>query len=348
MNASKSIAASQYPMRATACFDSGLRGDGNLRYHSRKFSPSCKGQPLKNTGAGCESLMQFAAKSRNRKESGFFVGAPVMAALMGGLRPYRFSLRELPGLSHPSALPPDVRVGRQLFNATVEPTMADLFTSAPAQVTPFSFGAHAVRVIDRDGSPWFVAADVCAALGYLNTSKAVADHLDADERYNQSLERGGSLVVISESGLYALVLRSRKPEARKFAKWVTSEVLPAIRKTGGYQQPANIHAAMTAANAVAAQVQAAVFEKLMTGNSRMGNGRWMLSFASGRDNTTMPCVTPIDDDAFVMSLAYLATAIMEPGGMMPSNTDLANLASACNKRLSAQLTYEASRKAVTA
>ena len=111
---------------------------------------------------------------------------------------------------------------------------------------------------------------------------------------------------------------------------------------------AQVTRSMEAANAVAAQVQAAVFEKLMTGNSRMANGRWMLSFASGRDNTTVPCVTLIDDDAFVMSLAYLATAIVAPGGMMPSNTDLANLASACNKRLSARLTHEANRKEVTA
>ncbi|RIQ47808.1 hypothetical protein D0838_09925 [Bordetella avium] len=116
----------------------------------------------------------------------------------------------------------------------------------------FNFGDHPVRVVVRDCEPWFVATDVCAALDYKNASKAVGDHLDDDERMtiaaneshsndsNQSLEsscgRGGarSLVIINESGLYALVLRSRKPEARKFAKWVTSEVLPQIRKTGAY------------------------------------------------------------------------------------------------------------------
>lgn len=120
----------------------------------------------------------------------------------------------------------------------------------------FNFGAHAVRIVLRDGEPWFVASDVCAALEYTNTSKAVADHLDDDERmtltagYGQSGngltsgstatgKRGGArfTVVINESGLYALVLRSRKPEARKFAKWVTSEVLPSIRKTGRYEKP---------------------------------------------------------------------------------------------------------------
>lgn len=101
----------------------------------------------------------------------------------------------------------------------------------------FNFGAHSVRVVVRDGEPWFVASDVCGALDYKNTSKAVGDHLDDDERgVTTGYTLGGDqkLTVISESGLYALVLRSRKPEARKFAKWVTSEVLPAIRKTGIY------------------------------------------------------------------------------------------------------------------
>lgn len=104
----------------------------------------------------------------------------------------------------------------------------------------FNFGPHSVRVVVRDGEPWFVASDVCGALDYKNTSKAVGDHLDDDERttalvprtHNDSL--GVPTNIINESGLYALVLRSRKPEARKFAKWVTSEVLPAIRKTGVY------------------------------------------------------------------------------------------------------------------
>lgn len=101
----------------------------------------------------------------------------------------------------------------------------------------FNFNEGTVRVHLHDGEPWFVATDICASLGYKNASKAVADHLDEDERYNESLERGGSLVLISESGMYTLVLRSHKPEARKFAKWVTAEVLPAIRKTGRYEAP---------------------------------------------------------------------------------------------------------------
>lgn len=116
--------------------------------------------------------------------------------------------------------------------------MTSISLGAPAPAV-FDFQSHQVRIVTKNGEPWFVASDVCNALGYSNTSKAVGDHLDADERASEMVPTpnaplGVPTNIISESGLYALVLRSRKPEARKFAKWVTSEVLPAIRKTGQY------------------------------------------------------------------------------------------------------------------
>lgn len=91
-----------------------------------------------------------------------------------------------------------------------------------------------VRVTEVNGEPMFSASDVCNVLGYTNPSKAISDHVDEDERYDQSLERGGKMLFISESGLYALILRSNKPNAKPFRKWVTAEVLPSIRKTGSY------------------------------------------------------------------------------------------------------------------
>lgn len=103
--------------------------------------------------------------------------------------------------------------------------------------TSFNFHSHPVRVIMRENQPWFVAKDVCNALGYSNSRDAVATHLDDDEKgvaTSDTLRGEQQLSIISESGLYALVLRSRKPEARKFAKWVTSEVLPSIRQNGYY------------------------------------------------------------------------------------------------------------------
>lgn len=112
-------------------------------------------------------------------------------------------------------------------------------SSAPALT--FTFSSQALRVIMRDGEPWFVAADVCAALTIGNVTDALK-RLDDDEQTLVSIEgQAGngaqSQNLINESGLYSLILGSRKPEAKKFKKWVTSEVLPAIRKTGRYVAP---------------------------------------------------------------------------------------------------------------
>jgi prophage antirepressor-like protein len=101
-------------------------------------------------------------------------------------------------------------------------------------VVPFSFESHEIRTVVIDGEPWWVAKDVCDVLGYKNPSKAIGDHLEEDERSNVSLGRQGKANIINESGLYSLIVRSNKPQAKVFRKWVTSEVLPAIRKTGQY------------------------------------------------------------------------------------------------------------------
>jgi len=94
------------------------------------------------------------------------------------------------------------------------------------------FGKIRTSLVNNE--PIFYAKDICNVLGYSNASKALSDHVDEDDRYNESLERGGSITMITESGLYSLILRSNKPEAKPFKKWITSEVLPSIRKSGGY------------------------------------------------------------------------------------------------------------------
>jgi prophage antirepressor-like protein len=103
---------------------------------------------------------------------------------------------------------------------------------------PFQFHTTSVSAItDTQGDPWFVALDVCAALGVSNVSKAVS-RLDADEKNTITLSdsnRGNpETLVISESGLYDLALSSRKPIGKEFKRWVKKEVLPSIRKTGRY------------------------------------------------------------------------------------------------------------------
>jgi prophage antirepressor-like protein len=105
-------------------------------------------------------------------------------------------------------------------------------------IIPFSFEAFPVRTIMRNGEPWFVLADACRVLEITNTGNALA-RLDDDEKADIRLmdARSGQhrlYALISESGLYSLILRSEKPKAREFKKWVTSTVLPSIRKTGSY------------------------------------------------------------------------------------------------------------------
>ncbi|MFC3227312.1 phage antirepressor [Marinibaculum pumilum] len=100
----------------------------------------------------------------------------------------------------------------------------------------FGFEGWGVRVVIRDGEPWFVLADVCRVLEIGNPSDA-ARRLDDDERGVDSIDTPSGvqeMLIINESGLYSLILTSRKLAAKRFKKWVTAEVLPTIRRTGGY------------------------------------------------------------------------------------------------------------------
>lgn len=98
-------------------------------------------------------------------------------------------------------------------------------------------GASLRTLIDKAGEPWFIAKDVCDILGLENSRKATAE-LDSDEKNTVTISDGiagnPNKTIISEPGLYRLVMKSRKPEAKEFQRWVTHEVLPQIRKTGGY------------------------------------------------------------------------------------------------------------------
>lgn len=102
------------------------------------------------------------------------------------------------------------------------------------EIQRFEFKGAALRTLtDENGEPWFVAKDVCDILGHSNVSMAL-DRLDDDERSKSNLGRQGETNIVNEAGLYVLVLGSRKPEAHEFKRWVTHDVLPQIRKTGGY------------------------------------------------------------------------------------------------------------------
>lgn len=108
------------------------------------------------------------------------------------------------------------------------------------EIQIFNYNSNEVRTIQRDGEPWFVLRDVCNVLG-LGTPARVAERLDPDEvsqtHITDSLGRQQETTIINESGLYNVILRSDKPEAKPFRKWVTSEVLPTIRRHGMYATP---------------------------------------------------------------------------------------------------------------
>jgi len=107
-----------------------------------------------------------------------------------------------------------------------------------------------LRCIEKDGEPWFVGKDVATALGYSNTRKAVLVHVDAEDKVIKMLPNSqngktiGKAYIINESGLYSLILSSKLESAKRFKRWVTSEVLPCIRKHGRYVVPQNANGNM--------------------------------------------------------------------------------------------------------
>ena len=94
-----------------------------------------------------------------------------------------------------------------------------------------------VRTVEIDGEPWFVGKDVAEALGYRDTSDALKKHVDADDKLTRRFADSGQareMYIINESGLYSLILSSKLPGAKEFKRWITHDVIPMIRKTGGY------------------------------------------------------------------------------------------------------------------
>lgn len=132
---------------------------------------------------------------------------------------------------------------RSSGNGEVEPAIETVdVPTVGGEIRLFGFEEHQVRVVvDSDGEPWWVAADVCAVLGIGDVSMAIA-RLNSDDTSTAGVvdsvgRRNPNTRIVNESGLWDLVLDSRKPEAKRFRRWVTSEVLPSIRRTGSYAYP---------------------------------------------------------------------------------------------------------------
>jgi prophage antirepressor-like protein len=258
-------------------------------------------------GVECDSS-KSKRKSRTRQTCGFF--APVPDLFLAGrvatrkdahLTCFRLSTSRPPCRMRVIAH----RQGHQSLSK--ERIMASATLGTSAQITPFNFGTHAVRVVMRNGEPWFVATDVAEALGYRNAPDAarnLSEHQKASTQIVRSTSGGNpNVTIINESGLYRLVLRSRKPEAEKFSDWVTGEVLPSIRKTGSYgEQP----------------------KQFIT------DKRWLVSFRDGRE-----VVQAIDATACLLKYEDLPKLLLDPENPVGSAL-LADIAASCIQRLASQ------------
>ncbi len=172
-----------------------------------------------------------------------------------------------PKASRPSTVGFNPRNARHL-KLSVVPAIANSGATGMTAIIPLTFESHPVRVIDRNGELWFVSADVCQVLEIENNRKATS-RLDDDEKgVTISNTPGGNqeMTTVNESGLYTLIFRSRKASAKRFRKWVTSEVLPSIRKTGKYKAAASLTSPQeTAPNEDRTMVKA-IAEAMTTGD----------------------------------------------------------------------------------
>jgi len=112
----------------------------------------------------------------------------------------------------------------------------------------FNFKGNNVRTVQIDNEPYFVGKDVASILNYMNTAKAIRDHVDDEDKLSERIVLSGQsreAILINESGLYSLILSSKLPTAKEFKRWVTSEVLPTIRKHGAYLTDSAIEQTLT-------------------------------------------------------------------------------------------------------
>ena len=166
---------------------------------------------------------------------------------------------------------------------------------------------HTMRTVMRDGEPWFVAADVCSVLGYANSRAAVAAHVEADDKgvtNHDTLGGRQRLTIINESGLFALILRSNKPEAKVFQRWVTKNVLPSIRKHGAYAQGAE-HLTSEAQANLYAHFRAQTAEALRRHDKATEHDHWVS--ARRRDARSLAASQKIAQ-AMGLPLALVSTA----------------------------------------
>ena len=149
----------------------------------------------------------------------------------------------IPGMNSPVDDNKQISMFDYMQNKNNSSTSSSITTTAAPEVTVFKNLVHPefgeLRTVEIDGEPWFVGKDVAVALGYKKPENAIANHVSDEDKTSTLIQGSGSnykskATIINESGLYSLILSSKLPSAKEFKHWVTSEVLPSIRKNGAY------------------------------------------------------------------------------------------------------------------
>lgn len=149
----------------------------------------------------------------------------------------------IPGMNTPVDDNKQISMFDYMQNKNNSSTSSSTTTTAAPEVTVFKNLVHPefgeLRTVEIDGEPWFVGKDVAVALGYKKPENAIANHVSDEDKTSTLIQGSGSnykskATIINESGLYSLILSSKLPSAKEFKHWVTSEVLPSIRKNGAY------------------------------------------------------------------------------------------------------------------
>jgi prophage antirepressor-like protein len=197
----------------------------------------------------------------------------------------------------------------------------------------FNYQRNEVRMMLQDGVPWWVLKDVCNVLGLSDTNK-VSERLDADELTRIKFVSGGQtreMYVVNEPGLYSVILRSDKPEAKAFKHWITHEVLPAIRKTGQYKQPAprkprskpedvifrqqmNIAKAFSSMTGIPLGIAAATALNIIEERTGLDYSHWKKALPARAETTQIPRLNATNLGALLHLSAQDANKLLESAG----------------------------------
>ena len=174
--------------------------------------------------------------------------------------------------------------------------------------TIFSFENNAVRTLGAPESPLFVAVDICSSLGYANSSKAIKDHVDPEDliksEITDKLNRIQTVNCVNESGLYALIFGSKLESAKRFKRWVTSEVLPAIRKNGHYE-------VATASNTLSTEEQYEI-RKAVKSRAKNSSIHYQTVYNALYDYFKIASYKDLRHDQMKAALALIETCTLKP------------------------------------